>query len=149
MILDKLQNHETYLNLNEKFVKAFDFIKNNDLKNMENGKYEIEGEEIFAMVQNYSTKELFEGRLESHHKYIDIQYMISGTEQMGYAPLQGQEVTEEILESDLVFYDGEASILKVEEGMFAIFYPNDLHMPGLLYNEKDEIKKLVIKVAVD
>jgi YhcH/YjgK/YiaL family protein len=69
---------------------------------------------------------------------------------MGYAPLGEQEILEPYKEeNDIIFYKGEKVFIKVPEGMFAIFFPEDVHMPGIQIEKKSPIKKLVIKVKVD
>ena len=154
MIIDKIENANIYKNFGERINKAFDFIENTDLKNLNPGKYEIEGKNIFALISEYQTKPESEGKLEAHRKYIDVQYVISGEERMGYAPLNKQEIIEKYKEeNDIIFYKGEKSFTKVEEGMFAIFFPVDLHMPGISTGNPpradSHVKKLVIKVRTD
>jgi len=91
-----------------------------------------------------------EGKLEAHRKYIDVQYVISGEEQMGYVPLNGQQILEPYKEeNDIIFFTGEKSFIKVSSGMFAIFFPEDVHMPGIMTKQSLPVKKLVIKVRID
>lgn len=147
MIIDKIENATIYKKLGERIKKSFDYIKQTDLKNLAAGKYEIDGENIFALVSEYKTKPEVEGKLEAHRKYIDVQYVISGEELMGYAPLGTQQILEPYKEeNDIVFFTGDKSFTKVSEGMFAIFFPEDVHMPGIMTKESSPVKKLVIKV---
>lgn len=148
MIIDSIQNAELYQQHNSKFKQAFEFIMKSDLKTMANGTYPIDGEEVFAIVQEYQTKLETQAKLESHHQYIDIQYMITGSEKMGYALKQNQEIIENHPDKDLIFYRGNYSMLQVAEQMFTIFFPNDLHMPGVIDGEKKLIKKVVVKLKV-
>ena len=116
---------------------------------MELGKYEIDGDNIFALVNEYNTKDESEGKLEAHKKYIDVQFVAKGSELMGYAPLENQKVIDEYSEqNDITFFSGEKSFTQVDEGMFAIFFPTDVHLPGIKVNEKSYVKKVVIKVKV-
>jgi len=150
MIIDKLDNAYLYRNLGERINKAFDYIAKTDLKNLQPGKYEIDGENIFALISEYQTKPESEGRLEAHRKYIDVQFVISGEELMGYSPLENQSILEPYKEeNDIIFFRGEKSFTKVSSGMFAIFFPADVHMPGISINESAYVKKLVIKVRTD
>src|SRR4030066_683186 len=147
MIIDKIENANIYKNLGERIKQSFDYIVQTDLKNLAPGKYEIDGENIFALVSEYKTKSEQEGKLEAHRKYIDIQYVISGEELMGYVPLGNQQILEPYKEeNDIVFFKGDKSFTKVSAGMFAIFFPEDVHMPGILAGQKSSVKKLVIKV---
>ena len=147
MIIDKIENAHLYKNISERINKSFEYIRTTDLKNLPAGKYPIDGENIFALVSEYQTKPEQEGKLEAHKKYIDVQYVISGEELMGYAPLGGQKVLDPYKEeNDIVFYTGDKSFTKVSEGMFAIFFPEDVHMPGIASGKSSSVKKLVIKV---
>ncbi|MCU0333349.1 MAG: YhcH/YjgK/YiaL family protein [Ignavibacteriaceae bacterium] len=147
MIIDKIENSHLYKNISERISKSFEYIKTTDLKNLPPGKYPIDGENIFALVSEYQTKAEHEGKLEAHRKYLDVQYVISGEELMGYTPLGNQQVLESYKEeNDIVFYTGDKSFTKVSEGMFAIFFPKDVHMPGIASGKYSSVKKLVIKV---
>lgn len=150
MIVDKIENTNLYKNLGERIKKSFDYIKQTDLKNLKPGRYDIDEDNIFALISEYETKTESEGKLEAHRKYIDVQYVIEGEELMGYAPLGDQSILEPYKEeNDIIFYKGEKVFIKVTEGMFAIFFPEDVHMPGIQIEKKSPVKKLVIKVKVD
>jgi len=147
MIIDKIENAHLYKNISERINKSFEYIRTTDLKNLPAGRYTIDGENIFALVSEYQTKSESEGKLEAHRKYIDVQYVISGEELMGYVPLGNQQILESYKEeNDIVFYTGDKSFTKVSEGMFAIFFPEDVHMPGIASGKSSSVKKLVIKV---
>lgn len=150
MIIDKIENAELYYKLGERILKSFNYIKKADLKKLKPGRYDIDGDNIFALISEYQIKPEAEGKLEAHRKYIDIQYVIEGEELMGYAPLGNQKTLEAYKEeNDIVFYKGEKVLIKVSAGMFAIFFPEDVHMPGICVDKKSPVKKLVIKIKVD
>jgi YhcH/YjgK/YiaL family protein len=160
MIIDKIENSHLYRGIGKRIEKAFEYIHNTDLQNIQPGKYEIDGKNIFALVSEYKTKLESEGKLEAHRKYIDVQYVISGEELMGYSPLGNPAFAEatagrqQILEpykeeNDIVFFTGEKSFIKVTSGMFAIFFPEDVHMPGIASGKSSSVKKLVIKVRIN
>ena len=150
MIIDKIENSHLYLGLGERIIKAFEYINKTDLKNIQPGKYEIDGENIFALVSDYKTKTESEGKLEAHRKYLDVQYVISGEELMGYVPFSNQMILESYKEeNDIEFFKGEKSFTKVSSGMFAIFFPEEVHMPGISTGKISDVKKLVIKVHVN
>ena len=147
MIFDSIKNISKYLNLDKKIQKGFDFITKNNLKNFENGRYEIDGKNIYANIQEYETKE--EGMFEAHRKYIDIQYVISGFEKIEVCEIS--ELQEKIpydKEKDLIFFEGNGSSLKLKEGYFAVFYPQDGHKPCITDENKSNVKKVVVKVSV-
>jgi YhcH/YjgK/YiaL family protein len=146
MVLDKIENSGLYKSLHPRFDKAFEYIQKTDFSLLDDGKYEIEGENIFALVQEYNTKDAKDAKPEAHIKYIDIQYIHSGTELIGVATLKNQAIVVSDPEKDITFFDGETSLVKFETGMFAIFFPGDLHMPGILETQPAKVKKVVIKV---
>lgn len=148
MITDKLENIKLYLTINPRFSKALEYLQNTNLKEIENGKYKIENDEIFAIVQEYMTKDKNECKLEGHKNYIDIQYIISGEELIGISTLENQEKVTVNKEDDYTFYEGESYFIKLKEGMFAIFFPDDLHMPSIKVEATKSVKKIVIKVKI-
>lgn len=148
MVIDKIGNSELYKCLHPRFAKAFEYIHNTDFSQLIDGKYQIEQDDIFALVQEYNTKDSKNAKLEAHKKYIDIQYIDSGAELIGVAPFNNETPVVDEPEKDIAFYEGEASFIKLEAGMFAIFFPTDLHMPSIKSNQPAKVKKVVIKVSV-
>lgn len=148
MVLDNIKNAGLYKNMHPGFAKAFDFILNTDLSGMADGKYEIQGDDIFAIVQQYNSKNKEDAKLEAHKKYIDIQYINSGVELIGVSMLDNQIPVVNEPDKDLAFYNSEASFIKLNSGMFAIFFPHDLHMPGIKSGQSISVKKVVIKVKI-
>ena len=149
MIVDLVANIGQYKTLGDRMAVAIDYIQKNDFKTMAPGKYTIDGDAVFAMVNEYDTKEEKEAKPETHKKYIDIQLMVSGTECMGYLPLIGQPSSVAYNpDKDVEFYLLKCSLIEVNEGMFAIFYPQDIHQPGVLKGTSAPIKKVVVKVLV-
>ena len=150
MIKDKLINSKTYCSLSDNIKKGFLWLTQNDLENIADGKYEIDGEEVYASVQTYETR--CDAKYESHRKYIDIQYMIRGKEKIGVTDLANCTTCIEYDETkDLEFYDinVKEEYLELLSGQFIIFYPHDAHKPSINLNEKEFVKKVVVKVAVD
>ena len=149
MILDTLENYQLYSTINERIAKGFAFLRNTDLDAIPSGKHDIEGDAIFALVQEYQTKPLNECKLESHKKYIDIQYVIRGEEFMGVTTKKNQLVLEQDENKDYIFYEGTTSLVRVSKGMFTIFFPDDLHQPCVQTETISEVKKVVIKVMIE
>lgn len=147
MVLDKIENHSLYSGLSKNIAKAFAYITNTDLKNTPEGKYEIDNE-MFAIVQEYETKNSVDCKIENHAKHIDVQYMISGEEMMGVATHRNQQVEVKNEESDYTFYHAEVHPVLVEEGMFAIFFPDDIHQPGVKSKAIQKVKKVVVKIKI-
>ena len=149
MIVDKTDNLKHYTLLGEKFQKAFSFITDSKIMSLDNGRYEIDGDNVFALVSEYKTKDEIDGKFEAHRKYIDIQFVAKGIELIGYAPFKDQEIVAEYnQEKDIIFFTGEKSFVKIERGMFAVFFPYELHMPGIKSSIREDVKKIVVKVKI-
>lgn len=149
MIIDNLSNASLYYGVSSKLKKAFEFLQKTDFETMKPGRYEIDGDNVYAMVQQYETRPLEQGAWEAHKKYIDVQYVATGSEIMGYRHIEGMKVTKEYDQSvDCLFLEGEGDFFKVEAGFFAVFTPKDAHMPCIATTSPAEVKKVVVKVAV-
>ena len=150
MIVDKLSNAEQYYRLDSRIEQAFEYIKNIDLTQIQTGKYQIDGDRIFGVVSEYKTKDLEEGLWEAHKKYIDIQYIISGKEKMGYCCIDDMKIAVEYNEEkDVLFMDGQGDFLTINEGSFALFTANDAHMPSIKVDNAQSVKKLLVKIPID
>ena len=150
MILDKITNIIQYRGLSKNIDEAFNYIGNTDFSILKNGRYDIDSN-MFVLVNEYSTKENESNISEAHRKYIDLQYVLSGSEIIEFETLENQNIVKEYdKENDYSLYNlKNKSTLILSEGMFALFYPEDLHMPGLINNESVKIKKIVIKILID
>ena len=172
MILDRIENAHLYIGLNAGFAKAFEILKDQTLAKKKDGKYAVDGDKIYCTIQRYATKPLNEGNLEAHRKYIDIQFLLTGEELLGYAPLKGLTTAEEYNpQKDIAFFQTPKEITKVklEPGLFCILFPDDAHLPALAAGlaafeprgevsplggpcrqiaEPAEVRKAVIKVQI-
>ncbi len=150
MIYDNIKNISRYFALGDNFKKALEYLSAADFMSIENGEYEINGKDIYAIVNEYQTKPLSAGKWESHKKYADIQFIVSGIEKMGFTETKKTIVLAEYDEDkDVTFHKGEGQFINVEEKHFVIFFPNEIHMPSLAVNIPKQVKKVVLKVAVD
>lgn len=149
MIVDKIENAQFYFPLSPGIKKGLQYLLREDLTEKENGKYEIDGENVFVSIQDYETKPESEGRFEAHKKYIDIQFIIKGKEKLGRADIRDCTFeTEYDEENDIVFLNGSGSFVNAHKGTFLIFTPDDAHMPCLSQDEKNYVKKAVVKVLM-
>lgn len=147
MIIDFLDNAERYFCINKNFKTVFDYLKNNDLKNMACGSYELDGKNLYFNLQEGETKQT--QKLEAHKKYIDIQVVITGEEYMGYTNINNTTVTEEYnTDKDVMFLNGSVDKVKADEKTFVIFYPEDAHMPSLSVKEDKLVKKAIFKILI-
>ncbi len=142
MILDNVKNVTSY-NFPKEMNEVFDFLKK--AVTMAEGKYELSNG-IYAMVQEYTTICASEGRLENHKKYVDLQYIVEGVEQIGIA-FEG-EITESYNEeNDIAFFKGDNFLTTLREGDFTMLFPQDLHMPKI--GNGGFVKKVVAKIPVE
>lgn len=150
MIFDSITNSDLYYGLGEKFKTAFEFLKNTDLENLPLEKIEIDGDNVFAIPQKYITVDDHEKNWEAHRNYIDLQYMITGSENIGFVLIDYlDEFQDYDLENDYELLSGEGDYVQINDGEFAIFFPDDAHKPGLKVGENEEVHKIVIKIKVN
>ncbi|HEY5371411.1 MAG TPA: YhcH/YjgK/YiaL family protein [Hanamia sp.] len=148
MIIDSLSNAENYAHLHPLFAKAFEFIKNQDLKEIAIGKYPIDGDNLHAAVSEKPGTGKPEAKFEAHDHCIDIQVCISGLETMGWKSRQDcvDIKTPYNSEKDVTFFnDKPDTYFELHDGQFAIFYPEDVHAPMI---GDAVIKKMVVKVKL-
>jgi biofilm protein TabA len=149
IIISKLQHAERFFRMHPAFEKAFTFLRRNDLAELPADRYEIDGDRLFCMISKGPGRTRAEAKLEAHRKYIDIQYVIAGTDEMGWKPTAKCKKidTEYDADKDIMFFkDQPDSWTKVPAGSFVIFFPQDAHAPLV---SEGEIHKAVLKVAVE
>ena len=148
--INKLEFSKQYHDHRERWDKAFSYLKNTDLENLKPGKYEIDGENVFAMVAEGNKKDFEATKWESHRKYQDIQMVITGKEKIGTANISALEITEPYDETrDVMFYSGDGENHLAQPGTFFIFFPQDGHRPDIKVKGYPTDKKIVIKVKTD
>ena len=149
MILDQLKNAAFYKGISENLKKGIEYLENTDFSAIKPGRYEIDGKEVFALISEFDTKKPRECRPEAHQIYTDIQYIVSGIEAIGFVSLKNQTIVSEYdPEKDIVFFSGETFPLILESGMFAVFFPQDIHCPGMQVDGPEKVKKVVVKVRM-
>ncbi|MBR2525261.1 YhcH/YjgK/YiaL family protein [bacterium] len=151
MIKNSLKYTKNYYSLSDKIKLGLEFIQNNNLKNFENGKYQILNDDVYVNIQDYNTKHENQGKWEAHRKYIDIQFMIEGSELIGVGEIQNFQVQETYdNEKDVEFLSSDfpQQFIKMNEGDFIILYPYDVHMPQISVTNSTYVKKAVVKVVV-
>jgi biofilm protein TabA len=148
MILDVLENAYNYLALNKGFAKAVDFLLRPELRHLPVGKYEIDGERVYAMVSKDPGRKKEDALLETHEKYIDIQLVLAGTDTMGWKPkslCKNPSGAYSRKEDIQYFTDEPDAWISTQSGAFVIFFPEDAHMPLI---SSGHLHKVVVKVAV-
>ncbi|MDQ6755549.1 MAG: YhcH/YjgK/YiaL family protein [Bacteroidota bacterium] len=150
MIIDTLTNSEKYHCVHPLFAKAFEYIKAQNLATIEDGKFEIDDDNLRVIFSNKKGMTASESiaKFECHEKHIDIQLCIKGKEQMGWKPRGDckEQKGDYNAEKDVVFYnDAPDMYFNLTDNQFAIFFPEDVHAPMI---GEGEIKKLVVKVKI-
>ena len=148
MIIDRLENSEKYSNSHKGFAESFAFLQKAVAENLPVGRYEIDGDNVFAFIQEYTSKT--ESAFETHKNYIDIQFVVSGVEVIEVSDITNMKETIPYNpERDVTFYEDydNATVGIIEAGVYGIFFPWDAHKPGLALNgNPDEVKKIVVKI---
>jgi len=149
MIADKIDKTGLYTNLSQRLAKGLAVLEDPSLAKKQDGRYEVDGNEIFYMIQRYTTKKKSDARFEAHRNYIDIQAILQGSETIGWAPTDQLEVTQPY-KPDVMFLKSpeQFSELYLPAGTFAVFNPSDAHMP-CYHASPSEVTKVVVKVRVD
>ena len=150
MFFSNIKIAEKYNYLEEKFTCAYKWLAETDLASLPVGSYPVMGNTVVANVQEYTTIPASEGAFETHEKYFDIQYVISGKEQFGVCKRDGLAVKERIEENDLIFYEEPdlSGTVLLEEGDLIIVAPEDAHKPRCQADGPCQVKKVVVKVAL-
>lgn len=149
MIADRIENSARYYGLHPRMEQAFAFIEKCLKEPVAAGRHEIAGDELYAKVFRYPSQEKETLRFETHDRYIDIQCMVSGSETHVYLPRNEMAGPVDCNEkADIAFYAfaGEGSRLQMKEGMFAVYFPEDAHLPGMYDGSQGECVRIVVKI---
>ncbi len=150
MILDTLQNSNLYEKLGPRIARGLQYLRTFKMDTPD-GKYELDGDNVFALVQSYTTSPGKGKKFESHRTYLDVQFVADGVELLGHAPIDTLTLDTPYVAKDdyLLYKDSEfATSLCLKPGHFAIFYPGDGHKPCCCVTEPSKVKKVVVKVRV-
>jgi YhcH/YjgK/YiaL family protein len=149
MVIDKLENAHIYYGMGSRIEKALKYLENLDSQKIKPGRYEIEDTSILAICEEYITKPIESGFWEGHRKYIDIQFIADGTELIGYSNINKMKESVSYDEDrDIQEFQGEGEFYRMDKNSFMILLPHDIHMPGRLYKEPNNVKKIIMKVSV-
>jgi biofilm protein TabA len=131
-------------------VIGLEYLQKTDFSKMKLGRYEIDDPAMYAIVQEYQTQAKDAKKAEAHVKFIDIQFVCSGSEIIGYSPANPEaEVLEDLVSTnDVITYKtvpNETAVI-LTEGMYAVLFPHEIHRPQCNYMGKTKVRKVVIKV---
>ena len=149
MIIDTLENLPLYVSLNPRFQTVIDFLCENNLNELAEGKHLIDGEDVFVNIQTVEAKDPDRAVLETHRKMIDIQIPLSAPETYGYTPLEDLPEMEYDEVKDLTKYPDILAqcYVSCRQGMFAVFFPQDGHAPCISIIK--QFKKAIFKVKCE
>jgi len=151
MIFDTITNRHLYAAISPRIKAALNYLATTDFSSIEAGRYEIDGNNLFVLVQKYDSIPKEQGKWECHRKYIDIQFIAEGIEQIGFSNIDNMKViTEYNPEKDIAILSGEGDYVTVVKGSYGIFFPQDAHQPKMApKNVPGPVRKVVIKVKID
>ncbi len=150
MIIDDLKNADLYKALSPRIAKGLEYLQTTDFTTLAKGKYPIDEDKVIASVSEFETIDDTDEKMEGHRNHIDIQYWVSGEEKVGHDMFNNHELAKEYNETkDVLHVNGKPSFFSVmKAGMFAIYFPQDLHMPGIKNETAGHVKKVVVKVEI-
>lgn len=159
MILDTIANAARYAPLHPLFAPVFAYIRGHDLHALANGRHAISDDDVFTkglvaddvflIVERLPGRTRAVAQLECHRKYIDIQLVLAGSDEMGWKPLADcqQPVAAYHAEHDIQFFHDVADAwITTPAAAYCIFFPEDAHAPLV---STEPIHKIVFKIAVD
>lgn len=131
---------------------ALEFLRTTDFRTLQPGVVEIDGRTVFAQILDLTTRPREQQKPEVHRRYLDIQFLAWGEEEIGIAIDRGNNVIQEELlaQRDIIYYqDSEnESFFEMVPGSYAIFFPQDVHRPACNKHRATAIRKIVVKVAI-
>lgn len=148
MIFDKIENAQKYFPLHPGFKEAFAFLAQQEIATLPLEKIELAGSDLFVMLSNKAGKTPEAAKIEAHKNYIDIQYLISGEEKIGWKAYPECKEVEKPYDSvkDIEYFaDSPQTYFSLTPGSFAIFFPEDGHVPMI---GEGMIHKAVVKVKI-
>lgn len=151
MIVTDIKHIDHQVSMTSSIKKAIAFLRRPDIHLLADGKVDIDGQQVFALIQRYDTLIADVPKFEYHRKYIDIQHVVSGTEVIGWAPADRITITEAYdMDKDICFGTvptSEMTSVYLHAGQLAVFYPEDGHAPKLAVSAPSHVLKIVVKVA--
>ena len=148
MIVDTLKHAYKYYDLVPGLDKAFEFLKTADLENLPAGKYELDGDRVVALIQEYTTME--NPPWESHNYHLDVQYLVKGEEKIGYWPKEGMVAKQpyNVKDDYDILEDVDGDYITLKDDVIMILFPQDGHVPRKAVDQPMAVKKVVIKVLI-
>ena len=152
MIVTDLRHIEHQVPATPALKKALVFLRRQDIPGLPDGKAEVDGDRVYAIIQRYETIKTDAPKFEFHRKYIDIQFIVSGEETIGWAPVESMTITEAYnADKDICFGKvaaGKWTPVRLHAGQLTVLRPEDGHAPKLACGTPSPVMKIVVKIAV-
>jgi YhcH/YjgK/YiaL family protein len=150
MIIDRLANGSPLFALPPRLARALEYLRTTDMRAVPLGRHDLDGDHLFALVQEYTTRPADQCVWEAHRRYVDVQFVVTGAERMGVANL-GQMREREAYDSarDVAFFEPGSEFVTIRAGMFAIFGPEDVHSPCHAAGQPGVVRKVVVKAMLN
>lgn len=152
MIVTDLKHIEHEVPMTSSLTKTIAFLRKQDIHDLVDGRVEIDGDRVYAIIQQYETIKTDAPKFEFHRKYIDVQFIVSGEETIGWAPVESMTITEAYnADKDICFgkvASGKWTPVRLHAGQLAVLWPEDSHAPKLACGAPSPVMKIVVKIAV-
>jgi len=150
MIISHLRYAEHFYELGAGIYAGLQFLERPDLISLDKGRYDLPGiEGGYALVQEHETQPLARAKWEAHRKMIDLHYMVSGQEMIGYSDIRSLRMKDYHALDDNCMGDGEGEWIRLDEQHFMILFPQDGHSPSVAISESQMVRKVVVKIPVE
>ena len=153
MIVADLNNIDYQVPQTPSLRKALEFLRRSGVADLPDGRVDIDGDTVFALVQRYAAVRTEAPKFECHRNYLDVQFIASGEEIIGWAALETMKISEA--------YDGKKDVcfgavgpgkwtpVHLQAGQLAVLWPEDAHAPKIAAGGPSPVVKIVVKVAVE
>jgi YhcH/YjgK/YiaL family protein len=149
MIVDRLGNRSVDVHVPPRVGQALEYLRTTDMAAVPLGRHEIDGEHLFALVQEYQTRPAADCVWEAHRRYVDVQYIVRGAERMGHAVIADMVPRQPYdAQKDVALFEPGSRFVTLTAGMFAIFGPNDVHSPCVAADRPQPVRKVVVKAEI-
>jgi YhcH/YjgK/YiaL family protein len=145
MILDSIEYAAKYETISPAFQAAMRFLAEHRYGGLTEDRYTV-SDDVYALVKRYDTKAAENCKYEGHRDYIDIQYVVSGKECIGWAPLPDMKEKEYIESKDQYIMLGEGTLVPLRAQQFMILFHDDIHMPCVVWERSEPVEKIIMKI---
>ena len=150
MIVDRISNLDLYRGLPSRLVRALEFLRDSDVATLSIGRHDLDGDRLFALVQEYTTRPAEQCKWEAHRRYCDVQFVARGVERIGIVNIEQMKVEQPYdADKDVAFFSGDGDFVTLRAGSFAIFAPADVHKPCMAANAAEAVRKIVINAECE